>query len=393
MSAKKPYSTERCSPLSKLTKPLENGLRRLTVPTRDFLRNRRYVRSDRKIAIVRHQSGLPSYYKSFLSWTAQCFPEVREALELHLLPCNLRDSSKYSLVVPWIPDTLLYRSRRVRQQAIALTAAADSHGVPVINRPEHLLSTSKHDCGRKIAHLGVRTPWSHRITDIAGFQRDLQGLNPPLLVREDLAHGGWSPVFLVRQPEDVQKIPLEKFAEPIAVEFIDVRSPTDGLVRKYRYMSIGATGVAHTLQISKRWEVRSGSRVLNEQTIQEEIAYADSLDPHHEVLQHVSRGLGLDFLAYDYSLDQQGQLVVWEINVLPGLGIPTAPGRKHLIPPIERAMAATLKLYLDRAALDIPSRLNEFLEVSPRTQQIDQENRSIPPQLNALTTAGETIPT
>jgi hypothetical protein len=106
--------------------------------------------------------------------------------------------------------------------------------------------------------------------------------------------------------------------------------------------------------------------VLNEQTIREETRYADTPEPHHKVLQRVRRGLGLDFLAFDYSLDQQGQLVVWEINVLPGLGIPTGPNREHLIPPIERAMAATLRLYLERAQLDLPTRLDEFLTINPR---------------------------
>ncbi len=369
MSIKKPYSVKRCSPLARFGKPLESALRSVTVPARDCLRNRLYVRSDRKIAVVRHRRGLPSYYKSFLSWVAQHLPEVRARIELRLLPCKIRDWSQYSLIVPWLPDTLLYRSSRVRQQALALTASADSFGVPVINRPERLLSTSKHDCARQISSLGVRTPWTRRIDDMNRFRDDLQGLQPPFLVREDLAHGGWSPVFKVHRAEQVRDIPLEKFAHPIAVEFIDVRDPQDGLVRKYRYMATGDTGVAHTLQISGDWEVRSGVRVLDERTIQEEIVYADTPDPHHEVLQHVRRGLGLDFLAFDYSVDQDGQLVIWEVNVLPGLGIPSGPHRKHLIPPIERAMAATLKLYLERAGLDVPSRLNEFLLVEPRVAQ------------------------
>lgn len=363
---KKAYDARRHSPLKRLGKPLESVFRNLTMSTRDYHHNRRHVRADQKIAVVRHRQGLASYYKLFLSWTAENLPEVRSRMELRLLPCDIRDWSQYALVVPWIPDTLLYRSAQVRQQALALTASADAHGVPVINRPERLLSTSKHDCARQIASLGVRTPRVDRIVDIEGFQRDLNGLKPPLLVREDLAHGGWSPVFLVRQPDEARDIPLEKFANPIAAEFIDVRDPRDGLVRKYRYMAMGDTGIAHTLQISLDWEVRAGVRLLNEQTKREEIAYADVPDPYHEVLQRVRCGLGLDFLAFDYSLDQQSQLVVWEINVLPGLGIPSEPNREHLIPPIERAMAATLKLYLVRAGLDVPQRVEELLTVKPR---------------------------
>ena len=49
---------------------------------------------------------------------------------------------------------------------------------------------------------------------------------------------------------------------------------------------------------------------------------------------------------------RKARLVIWEVNVLPGLGIPSEPNREHLTQPIERAMAATLKLYLDRGRLD-----------------------------------------
>ena len=370
VTSKLPYGTKQLSPLTRVGKLAESATRRLTVPARDWVRNRRYVRADRKIALVRHRKGLPSYYKKFLHWTAQNFPEVRSQMELRLLPCGIRNGSQYSLVVPWLPDTLLYRDGKVRQQAFALTATADARGVPVINRPEHLLSTSKHDCAQRIAELGVRTPQVKRILDIEGFRRNLNGLKPPLLVREDLAHGGWSPVFVLHTVADCATVPLEKFAQPIAVEYVDVRDPRDRLVRKYRYMAMGKTGIAHTLQISKNWEVRSGVRVLTDQTIAEEIQYADTPDPHHEVFQHLRHGLDLDFLAFDYSLDRQGELVIWEINVLPGLGLPTGPNRSHLVPPIERAMAATLQMYLERAGLELPSGLKKKLEVEPRRSVI-----------------------
>ena len=55
-------------------------------------------------------------------------------------------------------------------------------------------------------------------------------------------------------------------------------------------------------------------------------------DPNHEVFQRVRRGLGLDFLAIDYSYDRQGKPVIWEINVLPGLGLPRGPEREYLHP-------------------------------------------------------------
>jgi hypothetical protein len=80
--------------------------------------------------------------------------------------------------------------------------------------------------------------------------------------------------------------------------------------------------------------------------------------------------LGLDFLAFDYSYDRRGELVIWEINVLPGLGLPREPNREHLAVSIERAMAATVKMYLVRAGLRVPAKVDEFIRAMPyRTER------------------------
>ena len=198
---------------------------------------------------------------------------------------------------------------------------------------------------------------SVRITDPSRFRVENCGLKLPILIREDLAHGGWSPVFKIKNQDELNRVPINQMELPIAVEFIDTRSKHDGLVRKYRYMAMGDIGVSHTLQISEHWEVRSGVRKLTPNTIAEELDYCNRHDPNHEIFQSARRVLGLDFLAFDYGYDHRGRLIVWEINVLPGLGLPGRPNRKHLIPPLERAMTATLKLYLERAGQVVPPAL------------------------------------
>ena len=87
---------------------------------------------------------------------------------------------------------------------------------------------------------------------------------------------------------------------------------------------------------------------------------------NHELLQRIRRALGLDFFAFDYSLDHQGQLVIWEINIMPGLGLPSAPGREYLHPPVKRAMAATVKMYLQRAGMEVPAKVDDLLAMRPR---------------------------
>ena len=147
----------------------------------------------------------------------------------------------------------------------------------------------------------------------------------------------------------------------MAVEFVDVRDRQDGLVRKYRYMAVGEMGVSHSLYISDDWEVRGSTQLYTESTRREEIEFTSSVDPNHELFQTVRRGLGLDYVAFDYSYDRQGNVVVWEINVLPGLDLPSKPEDAHHGLPFERAMAATVKMYLRYAGIDAPAALDDLL--------------------------------
>lgn len=350
-------------------KALASGVYRVTRPARDAVANWRFTRAEPRVALIRDREGLASYYRPFLDWLADHVPELRSRMELHLLPCRQRDWSRYALVVSWLPETLLYRSPRVRRQAAELVAEADARGVPVINRPERLLGISKHDLAGRLGGLGVRTPRIWRILDRQAFRRDLGGLEPPLLVREELGHGGCRPAYLMHTPADARRIPLDDFELPLACEFIDVRSRADGLVRKYRYVATGATGVTRNLQISEQWEVRERARVVNDAVQEEELDFLDAPDPNHEVLQRVRRALGLDFLAFDYSYDQEGRVVVWEVNVLPGFGpAPVASTSAFPYARIaeQRMMAAMAKLYLERAGLAVPPQVHAVLAASAR---------------------------
>ena len=346
-------------------KEIERRIRQAARPLRDHISNIRYSRGDDRFLVLRHPAALPSYYEKFLEWTHSNHPELRRRFELRLITESIGDWSRYSLVIPWLPETFLYRNSVARSQAAQLVAGARENGLPVINPPEKLLAISKHDASQQLIAAGVNAAKTVRITDPAEFHLKTCGLNLPILIREDLAHGGWSPVFKVHSQDELNQVPIDQMEMPIAVEFIDTRSKADGLFRKYRYMAMGDIGISHTLQISEHWEVRSGVRKLTPSTVAEELDYCDHFDPNHKIFQAARRALGLDFLAFDYSYDHHGKMVVWEINVLPGLGLPDKSDRAHLIRPIERAMAATLKLYLERSGQTVPPELESQIEIPP----------------------------
>jgi len=352
--------------LKRAGKQIEFGVRHVSRPVLDAITNWRHVTAQKRFLVVRHRVHFPKYYDDFLGWLERKYPDVRSLFELTVLPCRVRDWSQYMLLVPWLPDPLLKRSPKVYGQAKDNEKHCQDHGIPVINPVDRLLDTAKSTGAQLIAKAGIRTPHIEAITDFAGFRKNLCGMSLPLLIREDRAHGGVTPIYFIKRREDIKQVPLETFEHPIAVEFIDVRKSKDRLYRKYRYVAAGDEGVSHTLQIADHWEVRGKQRVLNAATLQEEIDYMSQPDRNHKILQHARKIMGLDFAAFDYSYDSSGQMVVWEANILPGMEYPKGPGREHIIPSVERGFAAMAKLYLQRAGLPVPQSMDDLLKYSDR---------------------------
>jgi hypothetical protein len=210
----------------------------------------------------------------------------------------------------------------------------------------------------RLSRAGIRTPVMRVISDRLAFHQDGCGLALPLFVREDAGHGGL--MFRADSEQELRTIPLDRFRRPIAVELVNVRSSEDGLFRKFRYVVAGRVGVPHHMQATEDWITRGDIRFHNETTRSQEESYISRPEPHHEFFQRARMYLGLDLVAFDYGFDQRGQLVVWEANPYPHFHIPK--GRlSYLAPAMHRTLAAVVHLYLERAGMAIPQRLQEIL--------------------------------
>jgi len=314
---------------------------------RDFVNNVRYPK---RILVVRQSDHQSTYNDYFLYWISQKVPEAAQLFELHYLPCEITKWDRYALFLPWLQDPLKQRFPHIYQQAKQLEAQCQEHNVSIINPVDVLSNSIKSVAAGLIRSAGIRTAQTVPITDVEAFKKTLGGLSTPFFIREDWVHG--SKTFFVQNPEDVQNIPFDKFIAPIAVEFIDTKSE-DGLYRKYRYFAFGDEGIPGPLMLSQSWEVRDNKhRVLN---IAEEIAYFSGEDPNHQMLQQARKALGFDFMAFDYSYDSQGNIVVWEPNPFPVIWGSTDndPNMKYQIPAMDRLHIALLKFYLQRANISI----------------------------------------
>lgn len=328
----------------------------------DRLLNTRHTRGDRRFLVVHHPAQGPFMYDLLLSWLDLFFPDVRARFELHVLPCHVRDWSRYALHIPWLQDPVQAWSRTTYWLANRLAARCDRHHVPVINRVDRLANASKSSAAHLIGSVGFRTPQMAPITDVEAFRRTRLGIPLPLFVREDQGHGG--PMLRADSDAEVQALPVESLRRPVAVELVDVRSPGDGLFRKYRYVVAGEIGVRQTVHVTHDWATHGNDTVFSEALREEEVSFIEGAEPEHARFLAAREALGLDFVAFDYGIDATGRTVVWEANPFPFLHF-VGGRRRYRMASTERVLAAMARLYLSRAGLDIPADL-ELILGNPR---------------------------
>ena len=351
--------------------------------------------------VVRHCRWKRHFFDVILTWISQHFPEHRPLFDVWDLPDETasdyphlphltawrklvitakslvhrdRDSLRilsggipagrdYRLHLPWLQDPVQEWSPATFARACSLTRQCDALGIPTVNRVDHLANAVKSTAAMLIARAGVRTPRMEVIRDIREFQETQMGMSLPLFVREDCGHRGgmWRADTL----EELRRIPASRLRRPVAVEIVDVRDPRDGLFHKYRYIAAGDVGVSHHVQTSSGWVTRGENRVVTDATRAEELEYIAHLDPRHDELQLARRALGLDIVAFDYGVTQEGRLIIWEANPFPHIKF-SQRGLKYRNAALHRTMLAIFRLYLAEAGLAVPQEVEDGL-VYPET--------------------------
>jgi hypothetical protein len=337
---------------------LKSAALQLPYRIQDAWRNRRATRVRKRMLILRHAGKSPHFYDCVLRWLERELPEVRELFELALLPCPFWGWSRYALCVPWLPDPVEDWSLSAYLRVRRIEAACDQHAIPVVNRVERLASAGKAAGARLMAAAGLRTPQIVPIIQPAALRRIADRAGLPLVIREDRGHG--APSFVVREPSDFRRIPWHQYARPVAARFVDVRDSVDGHYRTYRCFVAGDVAVPRHLIVSKHWDVRN-QRVINAATREEEMSYLARPERNTKVFLRARKALGLDVVAFDYSYDKNGQMIVWEANPFPHLDYPRGMDAESLTPYVQRSFAVLVRWYLIRAGLPIPGKLRNTL--------------------------------
>jgi hypothetical protein len=314
----------------------------------------------RRFLIVRHRSYRRFFFEVILRWLRTNLSELEPWFEVRQLPLRVRDWSRYCLHVAWLQDPVQRWSPKTYERALTLADQCHEQGLPVVNRVDRLINATKSRGAQLMSAAGIRVPRMSLIQNPREFVATLNGLNLPLFIREDWGHE--RKMFRVDSSDDLSHIPWENFARPVAVEFVEVRDPHDGLYRKYRYFVAGNLGISHHLHISSDWVTRGENRLLNQQSQAEELRYISQPDKNHELLQRARRALGLDLAAFDYGYTPDGQMIVWEANPFPHFLFATKR-LKYKNPAMHRTLLALVHLYFSAAGLPIPSVIEDSLQL------------------------------
>ena len=294
---------------------------------------------------------------TFFHWLKREHPQIFRLFR-HTSAFSLHStvSGNTALFIPWLQDPVRERNHALFLQIKELEKQYERIGVPIINPVEVLSNSIKSRALEAIRITGVRTAHVVQIDKASTFETIVADVGLPFIVRNDQGHGGY--VRLVQNPEDFQVLEWERLPHPIALEFIDTRSE-DGLFRKYRYLLTGDTGISRHLVISKSWCVHAKERVRNEQYIEEELKFLNSENPYHDKLNKARQALGMDYVAFDYSIDEYGNLIIWEPNPFPSLWASFNARDSYFTYQkeyINKVYSHILRYYLERASIPMTAR-------------------------------------
>lgn len=236
-------------------------------------------------------------------------------------------------------------------------------GMRVINHPTQVASTHRHQIAELLRGIkNVKVPLTIRITpqSIAEVMEGAEaaGIQMPLLFREAGAHGGEQLALLENHDclKMLERFPLDGRGYYLT-EFVDFRS-ADGLYRKHRFFIVDGEIYPRHLIISDHWKVHAASRARlmgkdKRYNIEEE-AFLNAFSQGGEAIRHVfheiHKRLGLDLFGVDCTIDEQGQLTIFEVNCsfrLEASGDGGKPGSdQYHLPHVNRIKEAVRQMVL-----------------------------------------------
>jgi hypothetical protein len=282
----------------------------------------RYTIKDFLLALPADYSGLISVLPYEEIFAARALPPT------NLIFTDLDRLSQYELEIAASGAEALRQARPEAQ---------------ILNHPARFLQ--RHDLLEWLWHEGLNPFRSARL------ELPLPTLTYPVFLRREGDANGPETGLLYNQDElaaaiaaiRAKGVPLRG---RLVVEFCN-KPDAAGLFRKYGAFRVADRILPQHLQISDNWVVKSNSKQVTEEHVQEEMEYIQS-NPHRDEISRIMDLAGADFGRIDYSI-VDGRMVVFEINSNPGF-----PGVDKNDPRQERRRTVRERLIEAFLSLDTP---------------------------------------
>lgn len=245
------------------------------------------------------------------------------------------------------------------EAAVKIVGETDA---PVINHPARVLRTGRAENACTLDRLpDVVTPKMALLPraclegEGAAHRLAAQGFAFPLLLRAPGFHTGR--YFLRVDDERALSVGVASLpgAEILAIQYVDTRR-ADGKIRKYRVMMIG--GVLYPLHaaVSHDWKIHyfTAEMADNPKHRAEDAAFLENmagvLGPRAvQALEEICRTLGLDYGGMDFSVNADGEVVLFEANASMVVNAPDQDARwDYRRPAVQRVMDAIRALIAQR---------------------------------------------
>ncbi len=239
---------------------------------------------------------------------------------------------------------------------IALKKADDfykavSGNIPFFNAPSNVMKTTRDNIYRslqgidklhvpKTVKLQPRSPSD--IYDII----EKEDFEFPVIFRQAGDHGGISTILIENNSEQFYDFPLDE-RDYYLTQFVDCAYK--GVYTKYRLIVIdGEVFMRHAI-FSKNWMVHGGAQLKNEVSNTNKQFIADRFTKEikpliQPIVTEIYHLLGLDYFGIDCDIDNEMNMLVFEVNVNMRIFALTDAKNNIFVDHIERARQALIKM-------------------------------------------------
>ena len=235
---------------------------------------------------------------------------------------RIRISKKTSLIFNEISDPDSHHQALKRCEEVCWKLQ-----LPVINHPTKILKTTRDSISILLKDIpGLRMPETVRFIprspEDVFTEINSAGIAFPVIVRTAGSHGGISSI-LINGRNDYDKLHIYAFdgSAFYLTEYVDYASE-DGLYRKYRIVVVDGVPLFRHHLVNNEWMIHASSKefmaenthLMEESRSRREAFDEQTLPMIKPAIDEINRRLGLEYYGIDCNIDNQGNILVFEVN-------------------------------------------------------------------------------